>query len=714
MATLPSFYIDNVRFIHSDTINVRGNRVSDISGGTVIGINVHNCKNARIKDNQVVRLRTYTGASSGFVVNTCADALLAYNVASRASVGFAFTNLTALNVYNLTAHDCSTDIQVDSSGVFRNISLSAYYGWFGYKNCNGIVASGGATIDLDYARYVGLSVPFTGNVTIGADVKEEEILYIDEPNDDLTPDNISVLVTAGTANPLKTVTPDIGGVESIITTELTADRKYQYALLDNDFWDIENDKSGEMSFIKAYQSRILANCESATKDVVNNAYIKYANSSLKFSELFPANAIYVNQSKFKKRVMDLWYATQNPAVLFSYNSGIGGYNLFPSFFKRMEDIVDSWIIGESYIDEDNWILGYDGIKYGILIDVLGTSTLSQVTSGECYNNVQSSISDIATVRWNLHDEVQPNHYIMFTDMWNGYENCTLDNMVYNDDFAIEIDEVMQDGQVLTPLISTAALWASGAIPTDSSGASGLTELSLLDRIHSENIIRKIYYCQGDSVATMSPWTEILYPISGYFSLTSPYVQFRIDVSGVLRKIDYEFIGLCLRPFVRARSWSVVQPVVEDDDMSAFFHLLPGAAMLETGMEPDLDISGLQFPADGLEHKAGWTIYIPVAWRTGKSLIERLVFGASMAGTAKLIVGLLTFNEASAATMSVSMLSKDAVVTAAPDLMAIVDVDMTPYINSSVTHVMIGISRDSSTIGDTLADDITFLNGYKVE
>lgn len=551
---LPSFYVDNVSLKNDDTISVRGNRVSDIKGINVVGINVHNCANLRMKNNQVSRLREpESGISTGYIIQNCDDALLVYNSASRCKIGFFLTDIAALSVYNLTAHDCVTCIKTTSSGIFRNIALSSGKNWYKYKQNLGIQSISPAIVDLDYTLYHNLGNLFSGSVVEGDHVFEKEILYFDEAGDDLTPDYISELVNTGMANPLKTLSPDIGGIESAITTETTAERDYHYTLIDNAFWDVENDKSIEVSFIKSLQSRILANNENAAKIAAQDYYLKTANSLLGFSELFPANAIYVNQSKFQKRIIDLWYATQNPATLSSYNGSIGGYNLFPSFFQRMEDSEDAWIIAESVVDEDNWLFGYSGIKYGILIDVLGTSTLSQSTSGECYTNVQNCISDIAPVRWNLHDEAQPDHYILFTDMHSDYELCTLTNMVYDDDFAIQIDTVQTDGEILTPLIPTASLWASG-IPTDSTGASGLTEISLLDRNYSENVIKKIYYRQGVS-GSLSSWSEIRYPISGYFSLTEPYVQFKITVSGVLRKIDYEFIGLCLRAFKRARDWS---------------------------------------------------------------------------------------------------------------------------------------------------------------
>jgi hypothetical protein len=260
------------------------------------------------------------------------------------------------------------------------------------------------------------------------------------------------------------------------------------------------------------------------------------------------HARYASQTKFHKRVMDIWFSGLNPAVVQSYQNGIGGYNFLPSFFKRMEDYEDGWIIGVSYIAHDNWLNSMEDLKYGIGIDVLGTSTMNQATSGECYNNVMKSLADIAPVRWFLHDQVQPPGYLIFTDMYNSFEDCPLSNMHYNDDFNISIIEEGTDGRITTPLIRTDTLVASGS-------PSGFVEVSLLDRTYSENITREFYYRQGTSEATMPAWEEITDWIGGVLTLDQPYVQFRIDVTNVIREIDYEFQGIGLRQYSSARDWT---------------------------------------------------------------------------------------------------------------------------------------------------------------
>ena len=208
----------------------------------------------------------------------------------------------------------------------------------------------------------------------------------------------------------------------------------------------------------------------------------------------------------------------------------------------------------SDVDVDNWLLGQEGQKYGILIDVLGLSTLSQEASGECYNNTMKSVADIAPVRWNLHHEPEPEHYRLFTDLYNGFENCELSNMVYNDDFNISPDIVQQDCQVTTPLISTEGIGASGIVYTETGPVSGAGELSTLDRIWSDNITRTMHYRLGESEATMAEWTEVEHPIGEIIGLNSSYIQFKILVENCLRQIDYEFIGLCLRPYSSGRVW----------------------------------------------------------------------------------------------------------------------------------------------------------------
>ena len=562
MVALPAFYVDNVRLLYTDTLIVRGNTVSDCYGyAEVIGIEITNADEVRAKNNKVVRMRA-NSPGVGFSISNCTDVLLAYNVASRCDIGFDFSNITTLNIYNLTAHDCETHVRSDSSCYCRNVAMSSFEDHKTYKNSTGFLLTGGAALDIDYMMHSGLSTVFSRTVSFeGKNISENQILYMDEPNDDLTPDFISQLVNVGINNPLRTEDPCIGGIESIVTDEVTAQRPYYLDLLDNSFWDIDNDQAAEVSFIKAFQSRILANCEITERQVERDYYIKSAESTARFAELYPMYACYANQTKFKKRVMDMWYAGQNPATLTAYNNAIGGYNLFPSYFKRMEDVTDGWIIDVSYVDHNNWLLGMEDQKYGIVIDVLGLSTLSQSASAECYNNVQNSVSDIAPVRWALHHEPEPPTYRLFTDLYNNFENCILTNMVYNDDFNISPDIVQQDCAIKTPLISTEGVTASGIVYTETGAVSGATELSVLDRVYSETISRKIYYRQGNTQSEVDAgtWIEITRPIGEVLSLTSAYVQFRIAATEILRQIDYEFMGLCLRPYSTARIWEQPQP-----------------------------------------------------------------------------------------------------------------------------------------------------------
>ena len=546
MPQLPAFYVDNVQVTASKTTMVRGNVVSDIYGANITGIKITNADTVRAKNNQVVRLRA-TGQSTCYSTETCGDVLFVYNVASRADRGLNFTTITTLNVYNATVHNCTEHILTDSAGTFRNIALSAYETNKYYYNCTGFVISGGVTVDADYVRYMNLSALSSGNTfSAGSDVEEDEILYMDEPNDDFTPDHISVLVKTGTDNPLRVTDPSIGGIQSGITNEVTADRNYQYSLIDNDFWDVQNQKSPEMSYIKAFQSRGLANSEIAEKTVENDIYVKTMDSSLRFSELYPMNAYYANATKFNKRVVDMWYAGQNVGTLTAYNNSIGGYNLFPSFFKRMEDVDEGWIIAESYVSDNNYLIGMEDQKYGIEIDVLGLSTLSTSASGECYNNVMKSVADIAPVRWYIHHEPEPPGYILFTERWRNFESCTLTNMKYNDDYNIDLDYIDNNGNLVTPFIDTSTAGVS---------ASGNVELSVLDRVYSDNVTRRIYYRQSSDEG----WTEVTHPIGEVISLTTSAIQFRIVVEDVIRIVDYEFMGLCLRPYFIARDWTQQQP-----------------------------------------------------------------------------------------------------------------------------------------------------------
>jgi hypothetical protein len=548
MADLPQYYPDNVSINMDDTIFVRGNDVSDITGNNAVAYKLNNIKNLRAKNNKAIRIRSPLGNAKGFEIAVIEDAYLLYNVASRTNTGFDFYSLDKLNVFNMTAHNCTACTTVAATGNFNNIAFSAYKDSSLYRISKGFEIDPAYSINIDYVIHAGLSALVDGTAVEGDEVSEKQILYIDEPNDDLTPDYISELVNSGTENPIKDENVDIGGIESPVVAETTADRDYWYSLIDNSFWDIENPQAAEVSFIKAFQSRVLANAEVETSSVTNDTHIKTAESVERFSELYPMHARYANQTKFKKRVMDMWFSGQNPAVVQSYQNAIGGYNLLPSFFKRMEDYEDGWVIGVSYIAHDNWLNSMEDLKYGIGIDVLGTSTMNQATSGECYNNTMNSIADIAPVRWFLHEEVQPSGYLMFTDMWNGFEDCRLDNMHYNDDFNISIEQVGENGEIITPLIRTDTLVASGS-------PSGFVEVSLLDRTYSENITREFHYRQGTSESTMPAWEEITDWIGGVLTLDQPYVQFKINVTNVIREIDYEFQGIGLRQYSSVRDWT---------------------------------------------------------------------------------------------------------------------------------------------------------------
>jgi len=550
--TVPTFYPDNVNVIASRTTSVRGNVVSDIYGGTITGIKVTHADTVRAKDNKCIRLKAKT-QSTGFEFSNCTDVFPFYNVASRCDRGFYFDSITTLKVYNLTAHNCMQCIVTNVSGEFYNIALSAYPNTRYYVTAVGFTLGAGTTVTADYVKYYNLGSLYTGGAfNEGSTVDNEQIVYMDEENDDLTPDHISILVNTGTANPTEDTYPSIGGIQSEVTDEETAKKDYHYELIDNDFWNVQDPYSGETSFIKAMQSRGIVNSDLAEKSMEANYYIKTATSVTRFSELWPMYAYFASGTKFNKRVMDMWYASQNVGTLTAYNNAIGGYNLFPSFFKRLEDYEDGWIISVSDVDYDNYLLGMEDQKYGIAIDVLGLSTLSTNASGECYNNVMSSVADIAPVYWVLHHEPQPPNYYLFTERWNGFENCLLSNMRYNEDFNIDVHDIDQDASLHTPLLMVATTTATAS-------ASGDVELSVLDRVYSENITRKIYYRQGEDLSSMSGWTEVTYPIGEVITLTSTYIQIKLTVVDLLRRIDYEFIGLCFRPYYCSRDWTQRQP-----------------------------------------------------------------------------------------------------------------------------------------------------------
>ena len=567
MTTLPSFYVDNVHVFQTKTQTVRGNTVSDCVGAVVTGIHITNCDTLRAKGNTVVRMRSLTGDSTCFEIDNVRDALLIYHISSRSGRACYFHDITTLVAYNATTHNCSLHYRLNSvsSTEMYNAALTAYEDNINYLTAVGFLVDAASALTIDYFDTFGIGTFNTGpgTVIIGSNSYIDKPLYFDELNDDLTPDHISILVNTGTPNPLRIALTDIGGAESQVQNEATADRTYHQKLMDNTFWDVDNDETAEVSYIKAFQSRILANTELATTTAVNDFHIKWMESALGFSELWPTQTYYHNKTKFHKRVNDLWFAVNNGATVQALQNAIGGYNRYPSFFKRLEDISDCWVLGQSAIGVDNTLLGYEGLKYGILIDVLGVSTISQAMSGDCYNNTMNTVADVAPIKWGLNEYPQPVYYMLFADMWNNFEQCVLTNMVYNDDFGISPDLPNINCECITPMILTGVTPLSGIStigPAPSGG--GLVEISLLDRMYSESLTRQLYYRQGNSAVDIvaDPWTEIINTIGGYFLLDKTYVQFFIAVQNVLRVYDYEFVALALRPWAQTRTGWPVMPI----------------------------------------------------------------------------------------------------------------------------------------------------------
>jgi hypothetical protein len=693
--TIPTFYPDNVTVLKSDTLLVRGNEVSDLTGPTVTAYKLNNITNLRAKNNKALRILSPTGNSTGFDVDQVADAVLVYNTASRIVTGFDFGAVASLDVYNATVNNCTTGFSTASGGTFRNIALSAVKGNSLYRVANGIVSTAGTQLNVDYVVHSGLAIFASGLITEGDNITEELILYIDEANDDLTPDYVSALVNAGTDNPLLTASSDIGGIESEVTTEATAEVNYWYSLIDNVFWNTADKFSVESSFIRAFQSRVLANTEVTVSKVQRDTHIKLAASMTRFSELYPMHARYATQTRFKKRVMDMWYAGQNPATIQAYQNSIGGYNLFPSFFKRMEDYADGWIVGVSFVAYDNWLNSMEDLKYGIGIDVLGTSTMNQATSGECYSNVMSTVADIAPVRWFLHDEVQPTGYLVFTDMWNGFENCTLTNMHYNDDFNLGITDVDQAARAVTPLISTLAILGSGV-------ASGNVEISLLDRRFSEDVDRDFYFRQGTAADSMSAWEELTVPIGSVLAVTDPYLQFRVDVDDAPSEIDYEFMGVTLRTYTSARSW--VRPQISTD--FEYIEFAPGASLPDNGSPPVYHSGSFSFPDDGAAHSAAWNILLPTGMYADIQTI-RMYFGSSGSAAARVRYQIIAAD--SIAGLVAPVIDTLTVTTIAGSLVYM-DIPLAGVFTATTYAFNLMIERDSSVAGDVLAADLDYIMG----
>jgi len=384
VAGVPAF-IDNNLITRTNTVQVLNNTVTDLSGATAVAFALYNTTNALFKHNKALRIRSSLDMAIGYQIDYSLWLIMIYNVASRTNTGFYFDHVVDLDVYNTTVHDCNLGFYSKARGTFRNIALSSYPDTALYRNSYGFYADG-VVLDVDYAILYGLtSLVESGSVIEGGNVSEKQILYQNEPADDLTPDPISVLTHVGTDNPYTQVYFSIGGIESPVRGELSTDHMYHYDLMDNTFWSVDENTHAEVALIKALQSRVIANAELALTTAIRDYYLKTMESTLGYSERWPTYAYYADAYTFSRRVMDLWFATQNPGTVQAYQNAIGGYNLLPSFFKRQWDDDDYWNIGSHIINlatdparvlGTSWLPGGEGQRYGITIDVLGYSTLS--------------------------------------------------------------------------------------------------------------------------------------------------------------------------------------------------------------------------------------------------------------------------------------------------------------------------------------------------
>ena len=548
----PTFYIDNVALTNSDTSEIRGNRVSDCTGVTCIGIQSTGDLGSNLlqKNNTCVRLRTLAGVSEGFHADGYSTIQSLYNTASRCNIGYHVHDTEEVISYNNTSHDNQTGFYTRNTPVYniRNVCVSCYENHTSFQHSTAFdfdAASVAATVD--YAVVFGTStIVNNANISIGPYLYAEKPIYMNEPIDDLTPDNISIATNNGTNNYYDDTYFSIGGKHSDITTEATADKMYHYSMIDNTFWDVSDEGSLEVALIKAAQSRTVSAAEAALSTVVNDRYFKQLDSSAYYSELFPAYSTYESATQFSKHMFDLWFATTQPATIQSMQTSIGGYNLFPSFFKRADEFTTAWILGMGIVSFTNVLSSTAFLRYGIGVDVLGVSTLTATALDDTKNNTLQYASDLGPIAWILHDEVQPADYILYTDMWNGYEDTDLSYMRFNEDFNIEPTRV----DIPSPPSGGPCYLTTGEIDV-----SGITfappdyvEVSLLDRVRSENANRELYYREGDNTGELvaDPWKLIPQYIGGKLYFTKNLAQFRVVVTDHLRIKDYEFIGICLR------------------------------------------------------------------------------------------------------------------------------------------------------------------------
>lgn len=128
------------------------------------------------------------------------------------------------------------------------------------------------------------------------------------------------------------------------------------------------------------------------------------------------------------------------------------------------------------------------------------------------------------------------------------------NPLYSLGLRVLLNQLPENAVSETINVRSAGLTTQPVLTTSMSAST--VDVSLLDRVVSENVVRRFYQRQGESTDTSDPsWGEYE-ELDGPFDtieLSKPYIEFKIQVEdseqhiGFPRREDYEFVAIAMRP-----------------------------------------------------------------------------------------------------------------------------------------------------------------------
>lgn len=147
---------------------------------------------------------------------------------------------------------------------------------------------------------------------------------------------------------------------------------------------------------------------------------------------------------------------------------------------------------------------------------------------------------------------------------------------------------------------------------------------------------------------------------------------------------------------------------------AYLEFMPGAAAPDDANPPETDNATVVFEADAVEHRCGWTVYVPTIVAVATSLTLRFYFvdDGIGAGTVRFVTEYYSTSET--AILASGSTNIDVVVPNVALTVYYVDTDISSWITSDTKIFSMSIKRNSVNVADTFAHGIGFLLGRTLE